>query len=104
MPPHGACELLWLAKAVGYGIAQYVVLGAGLDTFAYRNPHAGLRVFEVDHPATQQWKRELLQTAGIAIPGEAVFVPVDFERETLSTGLEHSGFRAGIPAVPMVSS
>jgi methyltransferase (TIGR00027 family) len=87
-----------LAKAVASGIKQSVVLGAGLDTFAYRNPHAGLRVFEVDHPATQQWKRELLQSAGIEIPGEAVFVPVDFEREILSTGLERSGFRAGHPA------
>ena len=39
-----------------YGVAQYVVLGAGLDTFAYRNPHRRLRVFEVDHPTTQRWK------------------------------------------------
>lgn len=91
-----------LAKAVGGGTPrltrQYVVLGAGLDTFAYRNPHPGLRVFEVDHPATQQWKRELLQSAGIQIPGEAVFVPIDFERETLSASLEHSGFRMDRPA------
>ena len=70
----------------------------GLDTFAYRNPHGGLRVFEVDHPATQQWKREILQNAGIEIPGETVFVPVDFETETLSTGLERSGFRTDHPA------
>ena len=83
-----------LCKAVTIGIKQYVVLGAGLDTFAYRNPHPGLRVFEVDHPATQQWKRELLQSAGIAIPSEAVFVPVDFERKTLSAGLVSNGFRA----------
>ena len=47
-----------LAKAIASGTNQYVVLGAGLDTFACRNPHVGLRVFEVDHPATQQWKRE----------------------------------------------
>ena len=46
-----------LTRAVGHGVSQYVVLGAGLDTFAYRNPHPGLRVFEVDHPATQAWKR-----------------------------------------------
>jgi len=82
-----------LAAAVARGTKQYVVFGAGLDTFAFRNPHAGLRVFEVDHPATQQGKRELLQTAGIEIPEETVFVPVDFERETLSTGLERNGFR-----------
>lgn len=87
-----------LAQAVAGGTRQYVVLGAGLDTFAYRNPHVGLRVFEVDHPATQQWKRELLQTAGIEIPEETTFVPVDFERETLSAGLERSGFRIDHPA------
>lgn len=91
-----------LAAAVATGTSnctrQYVVLGAGLDTYAYRNPHAGLHVFEVDHPATQQWKRELLQAAGIEIPSEAVFVPVDFESETLSAGLERSGFRMEHPA------
>ena len=50
------------------GVEQYVVLGAGLDTFAYRNPFPSLRVFEVDFPATQEWKRELLRKAGIAVP------------------------------------
>ena len=45
-----------LAQAVAAGVTQYVVLGAGLDTFAYRNPFPGLRVFEVDFPATQEWK------------------------------------------------
>ena len=49
-----------LARAVAAGVTQYVVLGAGLDTFAHRNPYPDLRVFEVDHPATQRWKRELL--------------------------------------------
>jgi methyltransferase (TIGR00027 family) len=81
-----------LACAVGRGARQYVVLGAGLDTFAYRNPHPGLRVFEVDHPATQAWKREQLQAAGIAIPRALTFVPVDFERETLAEGFRQSGF------------
>jgi methyltransferase (TIGR00027 family) len=80
-----------LGKAVGHGVTQYVVLGAGLDTFAYRNPHASLRVFEVDHPATQEWKRERLHAAGIAIPASLTFVPVDFERQTLRAGLEQSG-------------
>ena len=69
-----------LARAVAHGVTQYVVLGAGLDTFAYRNPHPGLRVFEVDHPATQAWKREQLQAAGIAIPPSLTFVPIDFEQ------------------------
>jgi methyltransferase (TIGR00027 family) len=70
------------------------VLGAGLDTFAYRNPHPGLRVFEVDHPATQAWKREQLQAAGIEIPASLTFVPVDFEEQTLAEALGSSGFDA----------
>ena len=82
-----------LATAVARGVHQYVVLGAGLDTFAYRNAHAGLRVFEVDHPATQAWKRELLEAAGIRIPAELAFAPVDFERQTLRDGLGSVGFR-----------
>src|SRR5580700_6536019 len=57
-----------LARAVAGGVTQYVVLGAGLDTFAYRNSHPQLRVFEVDHPATQEWKRGQLQAAAIRIP------------------------------------
>jgi methyltransferase (TIGR00027 family) len=81
-----------LAQAFAQGVKQYVVLGAGLDTFAYRNPHAGLRVFEIDHPATQAWKREQLQAANIAILSSLTFVPVDFERQTLGLGLEQSGF------------
>src|ERR1700677_1481736 len=52
-----------LAQAVGQGVTQYVLLGAGLDTFAHRNLYPQLHVFEVDHPATQQWKRDLLQTS-----------------------------------------
>src|ERR1700688_3077516 len=87
-----------LARAVAHGVRQYVVLGAGLDTFAYRNPHAGLRVFEVDHPATQAWKREQLQAAGIAIPPSLTFVPIDFEQETLADGLEDCGFDASAAA------
>ena len=88
-----------LAQAVEQRVAQYVVLGAGLDTFAYRNPHAAyLRVFEVDHPATQAWKLERLQAAGIAVPPALQFVPVDFERQTLAAGLEQGGFDWGSPA------
>ncbi len=82
-----------LAAAVARGVRQYVVLGAGLDTFAYRNTHAGLRAFEVDHPATQAWKRELLEAAGIRLPAELALAPVDFERQTLREGLSSAGFR-----------
>ena len=86
-----------LARAVAHGVRQYVVLGAGLDTFAYRNPHPGLRVFEVDHPSTQTWKREQLQAADIPIPPSLTFVPIDFEKQTLADGLENSGLDANSP-------
>jgi methyltransferase (TIGR00027 family) len=81
-----------LAEAVAGGVKQYVVLGAGLDTFAYRNPFTGLRVFEVDFPATQTWKRELLSGAGIDEPGNLHFVALDFEHKTLGEGLAEAGF------------
>jgi methyltransferase (TIGR00027 family) len=81
-----------VAAAVAETAAQVVILGAGLDTFAYRNPHQGLRVFEVDHPDTQAWKRGLLATAGIRIPDGVVFVPADFETARLDDTLAGSGF------------
>jgi methyltransferase (TIGR00027 family) len=87
-----------LAEAVERGVRQYVVLGAGLDTFAYRNPHVGLRVFEVDFPATQEWKRELLDEAEIALPEGLRFVPLDFEDTTLDEGLAETGFDGGAAA------
>jgi methyltransferase (TIGR00027 family) len=89
-----------LARAVSQGVAQYVVLGAGLDTFAYRNPHPGLRVFEVDHPATQAWKQEQLRAADIPLPSSSslAFVPIDFERRTLADGLQQSGLNLSAPA------
>jgi methyltransferase (TIGR00027 family) len=88
-----------LRRAVESGVDQYVLLGAGLDTFAYRNPYTRLRVFEVDHPATQQWKRELLQRNHIAIPESVRYTPVDFERQSLSAQLRDTGFDHGAPAV-----
>ncbi|MGB7546543.1 MAG: class I SAM-dependent methyltransferase [Terracidiphilus sp.] len=81
-----------LGEAVAHGVTQYVVLGAGLDTFAYRNPFPALRVFEVDFPATQAWKRALLDEAAIALPAGLVFVPLDFEHKTLAEGLAEAGF------------
>lgn len=87
-----------LARDFTRGTRQYVVLGAGLDTFAYRNPYSGLRVFEVDHPATQAWKRWCLERAGVAIPAGVTFAPVDFQSETFADGLARVGFRAGEPA------
>ena len=84
-----------LANAIERGATQYVILGAGLDTFTCRNPHRdrALRVFEVDHPATQAWKRRRIEEAGISIPDSAAFVPVDFEKQSLAAELERAGFQ-----------
>jgi methyltransferase (TIGR00027 family) len=81
-----------LAKAVARGVRQYVVLGAGLDTFACRNPYPDLQVFEVDFPDTQVWKRARLRHAGLEIPPSLHFAPVDFERHSLEDGLNEGGF------------
>jgi len=83
-----------LAEAVAAGVGQYVVLGAGLDTFAWRNPFPQLRVFEVDFPATQQAKRAMLVEAGLAQPENLTFVPLDFEHHTVAEGLAEAGFDA----------
>lgn len=87
-----------LALAVRRGVRQYVVLGAGMDTFAYRNPHRQLRVFEVDHPSSQASKREQLGRAGIPLPEALTFVPVDLESQTLAQALHLAGFKADAPA------
>jgi len=87
-----------LARAYANGVRQYVVLGAGLDTFAYRNPHRKLKVFEVDHPSTQAWKRSRLREQAIEVPASTVYAPVDFETQTLAAGLKAAGFRADRPA------
>lgn len=89
-----------LGLAVERGTRQYVILGAGLDTFAYRNPYTrqALRVFEVDYPATQEWKRQKLAASGIAIPESLTFAPVDFEHQTLPDGLRGAGFDPSKPA------
>jgi methyltransferase (TIGR00027 family) len=75
-----------------HGVRQALILGAGLDTFALRNPYPNLHVFEVDHPATQSWKRKLLVAAELPIPESLTFVPVDFELHSLRQQLLHAGF------------
>jgi len=88
-----------LATAVDRGVRQAVVLGAGLDTFGLRNPHArkGLRVFEADRPAAQQWKRACLAKANLPIPEGLIFAAVDFEREALLDSLIAAGFKPEQP-------
>lgn len=89
-----------LQRAVADGTRQYVVLGAGLDTFAYRRPDWSrmVTVYEVDHPATQDWKRQRLAEASIAVPANLQFVPLDFNERTLAEGLAAAGFRRDAPA------
>lgn len=83
------------------GVAQYVILGAGLDTFAQRRPEfAGrLQVFEVDQPGPQEWKRQRLAALGLPIPDWLHFAPSDFEGESWWDDLLAAGFDAGSPAV-----
>ncbi len=87
--------------ALADGIDQYVILGAGLDSFACRRHDLleRLRVFEVDHPATQSWKRDRLISARVETPSDVVFVPVDFERQLFEQELVGAGFDTGRPAV-----
>ena len=83
-----------LARSIQRGVRQYIILGAGLDTFAYRNPFPLLRVFEVDHPATQAWKRSCLEKATIPIPASVTYVSVDFERQMITDALRQSGLKS----------
>ncbi|AOI73807.1 SAM-dependent methyltransferase [Burkholderia ubonensis] len=85
-------------KAARNGVSQYVILGAGLDTYAYREHHQARRIFEVDLPATQQWKRECLSVADIEIPASLTYVPMDFEHDTFARALSEAGFRKDAPA------
>ena len=87
-------------SALADGLDQYVILGAGLDSFAYRRPDllGTLRVFEVDHAATQAWKRRRLTSLQVETPRGVSFVPVDFERETFERALVRAGFDPGQPA------
>jgi methyltransferase (TIGR00027 family) len=86
------------ASASARGVQQCVILGAGLDTFAYRCQHTEGRFYEVDLPSTQMWKQECLREAGIAVPDSLIYVPIDFESSTLSQGLERAGFDVKLPA------
>jgi methyltransferase (TIGR00027 family) len=91
-----------VAEQAGRGVGQYVILGAGLDSFAQRRPElAGrLRIFEVDQPGPQAWKRQRLAELGLGIPPSLRLVPVDFEAgDSWWQQLTASGFDAARPAV-----
>jgi methyltransferase (TIGR00027 family) len=87
-----------LAAAYERGTRQAVVLGAGFDTAAYRNPHPDLRFWEADHPATGNWKRERLREAAIDVPATVRFVGIDFETESFLDRLVEAGFDEAAPA------
>ncbi len=87
-----------LSRALERGVRQIVILGAGLDTFALRNPHGGLNIYEVDHPATQAWKLERLAEAQIALPPWLILVSVDFEQDDVGEKLAAAGFQQKSPA------
>ena len=89
-----------LSRAVSRGVGQYVILGAGLDSFAYRAGLAGrVRVFEVDHPATQDWKRRALAAAQVPVPEAVTFVAVDLATDSLAGPLLAAGFDTAAPAL-----
>src|SRR5262245_39790629 len=95
-----------LSGAVERGILQIVILGAGLDTFALRSPHGArqIRIYEVDHPATQAWKRQRLAEAQLALPPWLIFVPVDFERDDLGRRLPVQAFSRTRPRFSLGSA
>jgi methyltransferase (TIGR00027 family) len=82
-----------LAESLARGVTQLVLLGAGLDTYAYRGTERDrLQIFEVDHPATQAWKRERLEAIGVAPAANVHYAPVDFENQRIVDGLARAGF------------
>src|SRR5437868_2442622 len=89
-----------------HGIAQYVILGAGLDTFAQRRPEIAsrLKIFEVDRPGSQAWKQQRLIELGFGVPSFLRFVPVDFEAgDAWWDGLAAAGFNYGQPGIVALS-
>jgi methyltransferase (TIGR00027 family) len=89
-----------LARAAGRGVTQYALLGAGLDTFAWRSPLAArVRVIEADHPGTQRWKRARLAAAGVRARGDVRYAETDLETGTLAAALARAGLDFARPAL-----
>jgi methyltransferase (TIGR00027 family) len=89
-----------LAAAVARGVEQYVILGAGLDTYALRKADrlGSLMVYEIDDPVFQQWKRERIQEVGLNAPSQLRYAPCDFETMSIAEALAPAGFDADKPA------
>ena len=85
-----------LDEAIKQGVQQYVILGAGMDTFAFRRTDIAnqLQVFEIDHPATQAYKRQRIAELGWKKPSNLHYVPVDFTKENLEKALKHSSYNS----------
>jgi len=87
-----------LEDSLREGCRQYVILGAGLDSWALRHNEPGVTVFELDHPATQQWKEARIRSRLGALPSHLVLIPIDFERESIADVLPSHGFDPGASA------
>ncbi|OIQ58338.1 leucine carboxyl methyltransferase [Moorella thermoacetica] len=89
-----------LETAVKHGVKQYVILGAGMDTFAFRQPELiqQLQVFEIDHPVTQGFKRNRLMELGWQMPAQLHFIPLDFKKDSLVEALDRSSYNRHIPS------
>ena len=89
-----------LSESIQRGVRQYVILGAGLDSFAFRQTEKTkkVQIFEIDHPASQKWKQKRLEDAKIPIPKNLFFVPIDFEHQSLAEGMSKSGYDGSVPS------
>jgi methyltransferase (TIGR00027 family) len=91
-------ESEFAAFAAGHKVCQYVICGAGMDTFAFRNINPGVRIFEVDHPDTQRYKLEKIKKLEWIIPKNVRYVPVDFSNDDMASALTDAGFDPYIPS------
>ena len=89
-------KLLEFAKK--YPVCQYVICGAGMDTFAFRNGNKAIRIFELDHPDTSRYKCKRIQELEWNIPKNLTFVPIDFSKDDMISVLSASGFDPKVPA------
>ena len=87
-----------LERRIRDGCRQYLILGAGLDSWALRHESPGIRVFELDHPATQRWKEARIRSRLGKVPAHLALIPIDFERQTIADVLDRQDFDRESPA------